>query len=82
MRKWLALAASILFAASGSAANAQGAAIPDLPRNETLIVENPEGTIKTPGMVQPVGRQPAGPVDGPAPARARHASGTSTRITA
>ena len=49
MRTWLALAASILFAASGSAANAQGAAIPDLPRNETLIVENPEGTIKTPG---------------------------------
>jgi len=48
MRKWLALAATILFAAAGSAANAQTASLPDLPRNETLIVENPEGTIKTP----------------------------------
>lgn len=49
MRMWLALAASILAAVCGSVANAQTEArLAALPRNETLIVENPEGNIKTP----------------------------------
>jgi peptide/nickel transport system substrate-binding protein len=52
MRTWLALVASVLFAATSSPAGAQDASaakIAELPRGETLIVENPEGTIKTPG---------------------------------
>jgi peptide/nickel transport system substrate-binding protein len=44
--KTMALAATALLA--GTAAYAQGM-ISDLPRNETLIVENPEGTIKNAG---------------------------------
>src|ERR1700756_639197 len=44
--RWLVLAATGGLASL--AAHAQGT-ISDLPRNETLVVENPEGTIKNAG---------------------------------
>ena len=47
MRLWRAVAALIV-AAWPVGALAQGT-ISDLPRKETLIVENPEGTIKNAG---------------------------------
>ena len=47
MRFWRSLAFSALALLVAAPAFAQGAA--DVPRNETLIVENPEGTIKNAG---------------------------------
>jgi peptide/nickel transport system substrate-binding protein len=48
MRRWRVIAALALVAGSMGPALAQGT-ISDLPRKETLIVENPEGTIKNAG---------------------------------
>ena len=48
MRLWRAVAALMTAAWPLGAAFAQGT-ISDLPRKETLIVENPEGTIKNAG---------------------------------
>ena len=47
MRIWRSLAFSAVALLVTAPAFAQGAA--DVPRNETLIVENPEGTIKNAG---------------------------------
>ena len=48
MRLWPGIAAALLAALTLADASAQGT-ISDLPRKETLIVENPEGTIKNAG---------------------------------
>ena len=49
MQQWKRLAFGVALAALGLTAAAKADDYTSLPRKETLIVENPEGTIKNPG---------------------------------
>ena len=49
MHHWKKLAFGVALAALGLMATARADDYTSLPRKETLIVENPEGTIKNPG---------------------------------
>lgn len=66
----LALAASVALTLAGQAVAQNGPA--DVPRKETLILENPEGTIKNAGWFNIWAVNAGGAVNWPATARDGH----------